>query len=124
MGAHTRGVPATPKGITTILSEFGGMKPLIGRRRQLPDPARSVRVARIVLVGAGSRLGALAVLVVIGASGDGVGAAEPAGEIDVGAAARAERAIVGRGGAAADRALAGRCGLGSCHARSLLRVRL
>ena len=49
-------------------------------------------LVRIVLVGACSRLGALAILVIFGASGNGVAAAEPACEVHIGAAARAERA--------------------------------
>ena len=44
-----------------------------------------------------------------GRIGDGIGAAEPAGEVHVGAAARAERAVFDVGGAAADRAFAA-CG--------------
>src|SRR5262249_19728685 len=50
---------------------------------------------------------ALAVLVGVVFNGDGVGAAQPAGEVDVSTAARAERAGRLLGGCAADRALAG-----------------
>ena len=53
----------------------------------------------------GGRLGALAVLV-FRLVGDRVGAAQPAGEIHVGAAVGAERSVFQLGGPAADRALA------------------
>src|SRR3990172_6148731 len=53
----------------------------------------------------GGRLRALAVLV-LGLVGDRIDTAQPAGEVDVGAAARAERAVLVLGWPAADRAFA------------------
>ena len=65
--------------------------------------------------------GIVAILIAVGLDRDGVGAAQPAREIDVGAAARAERPIVALGGAAADRALAASpAGVGLRHAHRLL----
>ena len=76
------------------------------------EPA-SMRRAGVTLVGvrgAGCTLAVAALVAVLALArvGDGVGPAEPAGEVHVGAAARAERPILGIGGAAADRAFAAR----------------
>ena len=64
----------------------------VGGARARAGMTPSMGLAGVVFSGGFAQLGDLAIFVVVRASGDGVGAAQPAGEIDVGAAAGDGRA--------------------------------